>query len=46
VCHLGNIGYKLRRKLTWDPLQEKFVGDAEANALTSRKQREGWAYEA
>jgi predicted dehydrogenase len=45
VCHLGNIGYKLRRKLTWDPLQEKFVGDAEANALTSRKQREGWAYE-
>lgn len=43
VCHLANIGYKLRRKLTWDPTKEEFPGDAEANALTTRKPREGWA---
>jgi predicted dehydrogenase len=44
VCHLGNLGYKLRRKLTWDPAKEEFPGDAEANALTSRKPRDGWEY--
>lgn len=44
VCHLANIGYKLRRKLTWDPAKEEFPGDAEANALTTRKPREGWEY--
>ncbi len=44
VCHLANIGYKLRRKLTWDPVKEQFVNDPEANALTTRKAREGWEY--
>ncbi len=44
VCHLANLGYKLRRKLTWDPAKEQFVNDAEANKLTARKPREGWEY--
>jgi predicted dehydrogenase len=44
VCHLANIGYKLRRKLTWDPVAEKFTNDDEANALTSRTPRKGWPY--
>ncbi len=44
VCHLANIGYKLRRKLTWDPAKEEFPGDAQANALTTRKPRDGWEY--
>jgi predicted dehydrogenase len=44
VCHLANIGYKLRRKLTWDPVAEQFTNDPEANALTSRKPRSGWDY--
>jgi predicted dehydrogenase len=44
VCHLANIGYKLRRKLTWDPAKEQFPGDADANALTTRKPRQGWEY--
>jgi predicted dehydrogenase len=44
VCHLANIGYKLRRKLTWDPAAELFSNDPEANALTTRKAREGWEY--
>jgi predicted dehydrogenase len=42
VCHLCNIGYQLRRKLKWDPVQEQFVGDAEANKLTTREPREKW----
>jgi predicted dehydrogenase len=44
VCHLANIVYKLRRKLTWDAAKEEFPGDAEANALTTRKPRKGWEY--
>ena len=44
VCHLANIGYKLRRKLTWDPVKERFVNDEEANALTVREPRKGWEY--
>ncbi|MGC6581608.1 MAG: Gfo/Idh/MocA family protein [Akkermansiaceae bacterium] len=44
VCHLANIGYKLRRKLNWDPKKEEFVGDEEANGLRGRKPREGWEY--
>jgi hypothetical protein len=42
VCHLANIGYRLRRKLTWDPSAERFIDDAEANKLTSREPREAW----
>lgn len=44
VCHLANIGYKLRRKLTWEPTKEEFFGDEEANALRSREPRIGWEY--
>ena len=39
-CHLCNIGMLLRRKLTWDPEKEDFVGDEQASALVSRPQRE------
>jgi len=42
VCHLANIGYRLRRKLKWDPVREEFVGDAEANALRTRLARSPW----
>lgn len=42
ICHLGNIGYQLRRKLKWDPAMEVFVDDKEANALTTREPREKW----
>ena len=30
---------KLGRKLTWDPVKEEFVNDAEANALRFRQPR-------
>jgi hypothetical protein len=42
VCHLGQIGYELRRPLTWDPAAEKFVGDDEANRLLTREPRPKW----
>lgn len=39
TCALSWIGMKLKRKLTWDPAKEEFVGDDEANAMRSRKPR-------
>ena len=42
LCQLCNIGYELRRELTWDPVKEVFVGDAQANRLTDRKRRKKW----
>ena len=39
TCAAAWIGMKLGRKLTWDAAKEAFVGDAEANALCSRKAR-------
>ena len=43
ACHLANIGMRLGRKLTWDPTAERFVNDAEANAMLSRPYRAPWA---
>jgi len=39
VCHLANISMRLGRKLAWDPIQELFLGDAEANQWLARPQR-------
>jgi len=39
LCHLANISYRTRRKLAFDPARERFLGDAEANALVSRPYR-------
>ena len=41
VCHLCNIGYRLRKQLRWDPMKEQF-DDAEANKLVSREPRAKW----
>ena len=42
VPHLGNIAYKIGRKLTWDAVKEDFVNDAEASKLLSREARKPW----
>jgi len=42
VCHLTNIGYRLHRKLKWDPAKELFVGDDAANKELSRTPRKEW----
>jgi len=39
VCHLGNIVRWVGRKLRWDPVQEIFPGDDEANRYLERPQR-------
>ena len=42
LCHLGNIGYMLNRKLKWDPDKEDFIGDPEASRLVDRPRRGPW----
>ena len=42
VCHLLNITRELGRKLQWDPENEKFVDDTEANELLIRPRRQGY----
>jgi predicted dehydrogenase len=42
ICHLGNIACRLQRKLVWDPVGEKFVGDEEASREISRAYRSPW----
>jgi predicted dehydrogenase len=42
LCSIGAISMLLRRKLTWDPVKEEFLGDEEANRLRSRAMREPW----
>ncbi len=42
VSHLGCIAHWTRRALKWDPLQEQFIGDDEANRLRSRAMRPPW----
>lgn len=43
VCLLNHAVMKLKRKLYWDPIQEKFKNDDEANAMLSKPQR--WPYQ-
>ncbi|MHC4619315.1 MAG: Gfo/Idh/MocA family protein [Planctomycetota bacterium] len=42
VCHLGNIAMLLGRKLTWDPQNESFINDPEAQRMTARSMRSPW----
>jgi predicted dehydrogenase len=42
VCHLANITRQANRRLKWDPAQEQFVGDDEANRYLSRPRRQGY----
>ena len=39
ACIVSWIAMKLGRPLTWDPDAERFVNDAEANAMLSRPER-------
>ena len=42
LCHLGNIAMRLKGNLRWDPVQEQFVGNAEANRMLTRPMRAPW----
>ena len=43
LCHLGNIAARTRRALIFDPVNEQFIGDADASKLLRREYREHWA---
>jgi predicted dehydrogenase len=40
---LGNIATDLQRPLNWDPVNERFVDDSEANTFLTREYREGYS---
>ena len=42
VCHLTRLAYMLKRKLHWDPKQEQFINDDEANRMLIRLMRSPW----
>lgn len=42
LCIITHIAMKLGRKLRWDPGQEKFIGDEEANRLLDYPRRKPW----
>jgi len=42
VCHLGNIARELGRHLKWNPEDEQFEDDNEANRLIGRPRRKGF----
>jgi predicted dehydrogenase len=42
LCQLANIAIRLGRPLRWDPVQEEFIGDPEADTLRSRAMRSPW----
>ena len=42
LCHLGNISYRLGRKLAINPSTESFVNDPEADAMLTREYRPGF----
>ena len=44
MCHLGVTAVRLGRKLNWDPVKEKYIGDPEAAATASREMRKPWDY--
>ncbi|MEM7230784.1 MAG: hypothetical protein AAF517_01330 [Planctomycetota bacterium] len=42
LCILGNISYRLGRKLHWDPVTERCQGDDEANRMLTYPNRAPW----
>ena len=42
LCHLANIARWLGRKAKWDPAEEIFPGDDEANQYVDRRRRKGY----
>lgn len=42
ACHAAALSWILNRKLKFDPTQESFIGDEEANSLRSRASRNAW----
>lgn len=42
TCLVSHIAMKLKRRLSWDPIMDRFRNDDDANAMLSRAQRWPW----
>ena len=42
VCHQADIAIRLGQKLRWDPVEEAFIDNPEANRMLSRPMRGPW----
>ncbi len=42
VAHLGNIAYRTGSKVAWDPVNERVIGDSQADKLVGVKYRSPW----
>jgi len=42
VCHLAVLCLRLGRRVRWDPVKERFIGDEAANHMLDRAHREPW----
>ena len=40
--HLSDIAIRTGRKIAWDPIAERILGDADASRMTERTMREPW----
>ncbi|MCD8535575.1 MAG: Gfo/Idh/MocA family oxidoreductase [Verrucomicrobia bacterium] len=40
--HLGNVAYRVGKKILWDPIKLEAIGCPEANAFLHRPYRSGW----
>jgi Oxidoreductase family, C-terminal alpha/beta domain len=43
ACHLGNIAYRVGRRVQWDAKAERIVGDDEAQKLVTKAYRAPWS---
>lgn len=42
ICHLSDIAMRTGRKLSWDPTEERFIKDEDANRYLTRAMRPPW----
>ena len=42
ISHLGNISYRLGRKVFWDPIKQEFINDTKANEMVKAHYRAPW----
>ncbi|MEC9093513.1 MAG: gfo/Idh/MocA family oxidoreductase, partial [Planctomycetota bacterium] len=42
ACHLSTIAARLGRKIKWNPIAEKIMGDEQAATFQARKRRTGY----